>query len=73
MCMLKIGSLREETVQLGTGDVNFAQFFSALNKIEYSNDLIIQGARFNEDKITPEQTCKTYQKFVKEYVDNFYT
>jgi len=61
------------TVPLGTGDTNFVQFFSTLNKIEYSDDLIIQGARFNENEVTPEQTCKTYQKFVKEYVDNFYT
>jgi hexulose-6-phosphate isomerase len=60
------------TVPLGTGDTNFDLFFSSLSKIYYSGDLIIQGARFADTKFTPETTCQTYQKFVKEYVDKYY-
>lgn len=60
------------TVPLGTGDTNFDLFFSSLSKIHYSGDLIIQGARFADTKFTPETTCQTYQKFVKEYVDKYY-
>lgn len=59
------------TVPLGTGDVDFTQFFSLLKKINYSHDLIIQGAR--EDLInnltTPEETCNKYFKFVMQYLD----
>jgi hexulose-6-phosphate isomerase len=60
------------TVQLGTGDTKFEEFFSTLSKINYSGDLIIQGARDLETKIEPKQTCQLYQKFVKQYVDKYY-
>ena len=60
------------TVPLGTGDTNFDEFFSSLSKINYSGDLIIQGARFNNKKITPEKTCKIYQEFIKQNVDKYY-
>lgn len=58
------------TVSLGTGDVDFDLFFSALSKIKYSNSLIIQGAREDLENfhISPEQTCSKYLKFVKDYV-----
>lgn len=61
------------TVPLGTGDTNFDTFFSTLKKINYTKDLIIQGAREDliENKITPEQTCKKYLAFVKQYVDKY--
>lgn len=58
------------TVPLGAGDTNFDLFFSSLNKINYSGDLIIQGAR--EDlfqPIDPEITCRKYYNFVKNYLD----
>lgn len=61
-----------ETVPLGLGDTNFDLFFSTLSEIQYSGDLIIQGARLSDTEFTPETTCKTYQKFVKEYVDKYY-
>ena len=60
------------TVQFGTGDTKFDEFFSMLSKINYSGDLIIQGARDLESKLKPKQTCQLYQKFVKQYVDKYY-
>lgn len=60
------------TVQFGTGDTKFEEFFSMLSKINYSGDLIIQGARDSESKLKPKQTCQLYQKFVKQYVDKYY-
>tara|TARA_B110001454_G_scaffold210123_1_gene224344 strand:+ start:37 stop:882 length:846 start_codon:yes stop_codon:yes gene_type:complete len=60
------------TVPFGMGDTNFDLFFSSLSKINYSGDLIIQGARFENKEITPEATCKTYQKFINQNVDKYY-
>ena len=63
--------LHGNTVSLGTGDVNFEQFFSLLSKINYSHDIIIQGARedLENDLISPEETCSKYFKFVRQYLD----
>jgi L-ribulose-5-phosphate 3-epimerase len=60
------------TVPLGNGDTNFEQLFSTLSKINYSGDLIIQGARQIETEIDPKYTCELYQKLVKQYVDKYY-
>lgn len=60
------------TVPLGLGDTNFDLFFSTLSKIQYSGDLIIQGARSSDPETIPETTCESYKKFVKEYVDKYY-
>ncbi|MDC3254697.1 sugar phosphate isomerase/epimerase [Nitrosopumilus sp.] len=60
------------TVPLGTGDTNFEEFFSMLSKMEYSGDLIIQGARQSEINFKPIETCQIYHKFVKQYVDKYY-
>ena len=60
------------TVPLGEGNTNFEEFFSTLSKINYSEDIIIQGARQVETEIEPKQTCQSYQKFVKQYVDKYY-
>jgi L-ribulose-5-phosphate 3-epimerase len=60
------------TVPLGTGNTNFEHFFSSLSEINYSGDLIIQGARSLENKHSPEQTCATYQKFVNGYLNKYY-
>lgn len=59
------------TVPLGTGDTNFELFFKSLKKMNYSGDLIIQGARKDENT-SPEQTCKEYQKFVEKYLNKYY-
>lgn len=60
------------TVSLGNGDVNFELFFSLLSKINYTDDLIIQGARedLENSTIMPEQTCKKYFDFVKKHLIN---
>ena len=61
------------TVPLGEGNVNFDLFFSNLSRVHYSGDLIIQGAREskNNPQHTPEEICKTYYTFVKQYVDKY--
>ena len=43
-----------------------------LAKIQYSGDLIIQGARQPKSKFSPADTCQIYYKFVKQYVDKYY-
>lgn len=57
------------TVPLGTGDVNFDLFFNLLKKINYSGELIIQGAR--ESNVQFEHTAKKYLLFVEEFVDKY--
>jgi len=57
------------TVPLGTGDVNFDLFFNLLKKINYSKELIIQGAR--ESNIQCENTAKKYLLFVQQFVDKY--
>jgi hexulose-6-phosphate isomerase len=61
------------TVPLGTGDTNFDIFFSMLKKVRYTGNLIIQGAREDliDKTILPEQTCKKYFEFVKQYIDKY--
>ena len=61
------------TIPLGSGDVDFEQFFSALSTINYQGDLIIQGARedLENTSITPESTCKKYLKFVEQYIHKY--
>ena len=64
---------QSHTVPLGSGNVNFDLFFSNLSKINFSDSLIIQGARedLENNSITPEQTCSKYIKFVKDYVSKY--
>ena len=69
---VKDRNLHGGTVPLGMGDTNFDLFFSSLSKINYSGDLIIQGARFKNEDITPEITCKIYREFIKQNVDKYY-
>lgn len=69
---VKDRKLHGGTVPLGTGDTDFDLFFSTLSEIQYSGDLIIQGARSPDADVIPETTCKTYQEFVKGYVDKYY-
>ena len=69
---VKDRNLHGGTVPLGMGDTNFEEFFATLSEINYSGDLIIQGARNLETKYEPAQICQLYQKFVKQYVDKYY-
>jgi len=66
---LKDRLLNGSTVPFGSGNVNFNEFFVMLKKINYSGDLIIQGAR--EKEISPEQNCLKYLKFTKQYLDKY--
>jgi len=68
---IKDRMLHGDTVSLGTGDTNFDLFFSELTKINYKGDFIIQGARKDELKIKPEDTCKEYLDFLKKYIDRY--
>ncbi len=59
-----------ETVPLGSGDVNFKEFFQKLENIDYSGDLIIQGAREDLSGITTvENTCSKYLEFINRYLE----
>ena len=60
---------RGNTVPFGTGDVDFDVLFKLIKKSEYKGDLILQGAR--NEKELPEDTCKKYILFVKQYVDKY--
>ena len=69
---VKDRKFKDTTVPFEMGDTSFDLFFSSLSKINYSGDLIIQGARFENKEITPEATCKTYQEFINQNVDKYY-
>lgn len=58
------------TVPFGSGNTNFDDFFAMIKKINYSGELIIQGARV--DEITPEENCNKYLNFVKQYLHKYY-
>ena len=60
------------SVPLGTGDANLELFFNTLAKIGYEGDIIIQGARENEDYISPEDTSKRYFNLVKNYLNKYF-
>lgn len=59
------------TVVFGSGNTNFDLVFSTLAKINYNGQLIIQGARENQKMIDPQDTCKKYLEFVKNYVTKY--
>ena len=64
---IKDRCLHGNTVFLGTGDVDFELFFKTLKKIDYNGDLIIQGAREDEIRVSPFNTCEKYLNFVRQY------
>jgi len=58
------------TVPLGEGDVCFDLFFSTLRNINYSGDLILQGARIeNESQI---EVCIKYRDWVLKYIERYF-
>ena len=59
------------TVMLGTGNADFDLVFLTLAKINYNGQLIIQGTREDQKMIYPQDTCKKYFKFVKNYVTKY--
>ncbi len=62
---------RGNTVMFGTGSTDFDLVFSTLAKINYNGQLIIQGAREDQKMIKPQDTCKKYLEFVKNYVTKY--
>lgn len=58
-----------KSVPLGTGDANLELFLNTLADMGYNGDIIIQGARENEEQISPEETYKKYFNLVKSYLD----
>ncbi|GBL40918.1 hypothetical protein EMGBD3_02860 [Nitrosarchaeum sp.] len=59
------------TVVFGSGNTDFDLVFSTLAKINYNGQLIIQGAREDQKMIDPQDTCKKYLEFVKNYVTKY--
>ncbi len=60
------------TVPLGFGDTDFSSVFTALKKINYSEDLILQAARqdLKEHKVKKgiTKTIKDYIAFIEPYI-----
>ena len=67
---IKDRKLHGGTVPFGQGDVNFDLFFSTLNDIEYKGDLILQGARVENEN--PEITITKYRDFILKYIERYF-
>jgi L-ribulose-5-phosphate 3-epimerase len=67
---IKDRKLHGSTVPFGKGDVNFDLFFATLKEIGYKGDLILQGARIENE--TPEITCTKYRDFVMKYIERYF-
>lgn len=67
---IKDRKLHGNSVPFGEGDVDFDLFFSTLNDIDYKGDLILQGARIENE--TPEITCAKYRDFVMKYIERYF-
>lgn len=66
---LKDRIIHGKTVSFGLGDTQFEDFFKTLKEVNYSGELIIQGAR--EEGVTPEENCLKYLNFTKQYLDKY--
>ena len=58
---------KDYTVELGSGNVDFNEVFTLLNKNNYKADFILQAARGNNEI----QTAKQQLRFTRDYVSNF--
>ena len=67
---IKDRKLHGSTVPFGEGDVNFNLFFSTLKDIDYKGDLILQGARIENEN--PEKTCIKYRDFATKYIERYF-
>jgi len=67
---IKDRKLHGSTVSFGEGDVDFDLFFSTLKNIDYKGDLILQGARIENE--SPEITCTKYRDFVMKYIERYF-
>jgi L-ribulose-5-phosphate 3-epimerase len=67
---IKDRKLHGSTVPFGEGDVDFDLFFSTLKSIDYKGDIVLQGARIENE--TPEITCAKYRDFVMKYIERYF-
>jgi hexulose-6-phosphate isomerase len=67
---IKDRKLHGSTVPFGEGDTNFDLFFSTLRDIDYKGDLILQGARIENEN--PEITCVKYRDFVMNHIERYF-
>ncbi len=67
---IKDRKIHGSTVPFGEGDVDFDLFFSTLKDIDYKGDLILQGARIENE--SPEITCLKYRDFVLKYIERYF-
>jgi|TARA_B100001971_G_scaffold208332_1_gene230007 L-ribulose-5-phosphate 3-epimerase UlaE len=65
---IKDCTLRDYTVQLGDGNVNFNEIFFLLKKNNYKADFILQAARGEDDF----QIAKKQFQFAKKYVEKYF-
>lgn len=67
---IKDRKLHGSTVPFGEGDVDFDLFFLTLKNIDYKGELILQGARIENE--APEMTCAKYRDFVMKYIERYF-
>lgn len=67
---IKDRKLHGETVPFGEGDADFDLFFSTLKKINYDGELIIQGARIENN--SPEKACIEYREFIQRFIERYF-
>lgn len=67
-CHLKDRVKGGSTVEFGKGDTDFKKVIQNLNRIKYSNDFIIQGARSNNNKDI--EILNQYRDYILDIVTN---
>lgn len=67
---IKDRKMHGSTVPFGEGDVDFDLFFSTLKDIGYKGDLVLQGARIENE--SPEMTSVKYKDFVMKYIERYF-
>ncbi|NWJ30240.1 sugar phosphate isomerase/epimerase [Marine Group I thaumarchaeote] len=67
---IKDRKLHGNTVPFGEGDVDFDLFFSTLRDVNYNGDLILQGARIENE--IPKEVCIKYRDFVTKYIERYF-
>jgi L-ribulose-5-phosphate 3-epimerase len=67
---IKDRKLHGNTVNFGEGDVDFDLFFSTLKNINYKGDLILQGARIENEN--PKEVCIKYRDFIIKQIERYF-
>jgi L-ribulose-5-phosphate 3-epimerase len=66
---IKDVTLKDYSVPLGKGEVNFDQIFRLLKETDYLGDFILQTARDNDHV----KTAQTFYQFTKRYIERYLT